>query len=173
MDGCIGFFTHSSISKYVIQDGGKALFPFFQQYKYHAATHVQAFMQFLRASYIVHEDIRMRLFLLSLHLEDNFSVKNWYEVFPRKIFSSLKKFIDAFSMDWDYGIKEQERKAMIDSIREETLGSSQIEEDSSKGIKDDIPFEFKDPDNPTTTKMEIGFSRLDLSGFLVYPYELQ
>ena len=104
------------LHKYAIQDGGKALFPLFQQYKYQAATHVQAFMQFIRASNIVHEDIKMRLFLLSLHLEDNLSIKNWYEGFPRKSFSSLRQFIDAFSMDWDYGVEEQERKAMIDII---------------------------------------------------------
>ena len=69
-------------------------------------------------------------------------------------------------------IKERERKAMIDRIWEETLGSSQTKDDSSNGIKDDIPFEFKDPDNPTTTKMEIGFAPLDLSGFPRYSEDL-
>ena len=61
---------------------------------------------------------------------------------------------------------------MIDNIWKEKLGSIQTKEDSSKGIKDDIPFEFKDPDNPTTTKMEIGFSPLDLSDFPRYSYQL-
>ena len=74
-------------------------------------------------------------------------------------------------MDWDYGVEEQERKATIDKIWKETLGSSQTLDDSSKGIKDDIPFEFKDPDNPTATKMEIGFA-LDLSDFPGYSDEL-
>ena len=98
---CIPGFPH----KYAIRDGGKALFPLFQHYKNHATSHVQAFVQFIRESNIVHENIKMRLFLLSLHLEDNLSVRNWYEGFPRKIFSSLKKFINAFKLDWDYGIK--------------------------------------------------------------------
>ena len=79
---CIPGFPH----KYDIQDGGNALFPLFQQYKYHVATHVQKFMQFIWASNIVHEDIRMRLFLLSLHIEGNLSVRNWYEGFPCIIF---------------------------------------------------------------------------------------
>ena len=92
--------------KYAIQECGKALFPLFQQYKYHATTHVQTFMQFIRSSNIIHKDIRMMLFLLSHHLEDNLSVRNWYEGFPRKNFSSLRKFIDAFSMDWDYDVEE-------------------------------------------------------------------
>ena len=109
--------------KYAIQDGEKALFPLFQQYKYHAATNVQAFMQFIQASNIVHEDIRMRLFLLSLHIEDNLLVKNWYEGFPRNFFSSLRQFIDAFIMGWDFGIEGQERKVMIDYILEKTLKS--------------------------------------------------
>ena len=58
----------------------------------------------------------MRLFLLSLHLEDNLRVRNWYERFPRKIFSSLRQFINAFNMDWDYSVEEHEIKAMIDII---------------------------------------------------------
>ena len=111
--------------KYAIQDGGNALFPLFEQYRYHVATYLQEFMQFIWESNIIHQDIRMRLFLLSLHLEDNLSVRNWYEGFPCKIFSSLRQFIDAFSVDWDYGIEEHERKEMIDSIWEETLGNKQ------------------------------------------------
>ena len=75
------------------------------------------------------------------------------------------KFINAFIMDWDYGIEEEERKDMIDMMWEETIGSNQTQEDSSKGINDDLPFEFRDPYNPTITKMKIGFSPLDLSDF--------
>ena len=75
-------------------------------------------------------------------------------------------------MDWDYGVEEHEIKAMIDSIWEETLGSNQTQGDSSEGIKDDIAFEFKDPNNPTTTEMEIGFAPLDLSSFPGYSDEL-
>ena len=72
--------------KYAVQDSWKELFPLFQQHKYHATTHVQAFMQFLWESNIVHEDIILRLFILSLHLEDNLSVRNWYEGFLAKVF---------------------------------------------------------------------------------------
>ena len=61
---------------------------------------------------------------------------------------------------------------MIDSIWEETLGNSQTQDDLSEGIKDDIPFKFKDPDNPTATKMEIGFTPLDLSRFPGYSDDL-
>ena len=57
---------------------------------------------------------------------------------------------------------------MIDNIWKEKLGSIQTKEDSSKGIKDDIPFEFKDPDNPTVTEMEVYFTLLDLSHFPGY-----
>ena len=112
---CIPCFPH----KYGIQYGGKELFPLFQQYKYHATSHVQAFMQFIRASNILHEDIRIRLFMLSLHLEDSLSARNCYEGFPCRIFSSLRKFINAFIMDWDYGVKEQFRNSMIQRIWEE------------------------------------------------------
>ena len=125
MDGYIGFsgilgFPH----KYAIQDDGKEIFPLFQQYKYHAATHVWAFLQFLQASSIVHQDLIMNFFLLSLHLEENLTVRNWYEGFPHKHFSSFRQFIDAFSMDWDYDIEEPERKAMIDHVWEETPGNN-------------------------------------------------
>ena len=64
----------------------------------------------------MHEDITTRLFLLSLHLEVNLYVRNWYVGFPRKIFSSLRKFIDAFNTDWDYDVEEEERKAMINRM---------------------------------------------------------
>ena len=150
---CIPGFPH----KYAIQDNGKALFPLFQQYKYHATTHVKSFMQFFWASNIVHKDIKMRLFLLSLHLEDNLSVRNWYEGFPCKSFSSLTQFIDAFGVDWDYGIEEYEKKAMIDHIWIETFGNDQEHEE----VNEDAPFEFKDPDNPIATEMKIGFAPLD------------
>ena len=61
---------------------------------------------------------------------------------------------------------------MIDSIWEETLGNTQTQDDSREGIKDDIPFEFKDPDNSDATEMEIGFNPLDLSNFPGYSDEL-
>ena len=54
-------------------------------------------------------------------------------------------------MDWDYGAEEQERKAVIDRIWQETLGSSHTQDDSINGIKDDVPYEFKDPDKATAT----------------------
>ena len=60
---------------------------------------------------------------------------------------------------------------MIDGIWEETLGNNQIQDDSREGTKDDIPFEFKNLDNPTTTKMEIGFTPLDLPSFTRYSDE--
>ena len=120
----------------------------------------------------MHEDISVRLFMLSLHLEDNLAVKNWYEGFICRSFSSLRQFINAFNMDWDYGIEEQERNAMIDRIWEETLGRIQIQDDSRERTKDDILFDFEDPDNPTAIEMEIGFASLDLSTFLGYSDEL-
>ena len=46
------------------------------------------------------------------------------------------------------------------------------QDDSREGTKDDIPFEFKHPDNPTATEMDIGFFPLDLLAFLGYSYEL-
>ena len=127
---CILRFPH----RYATQDGGKALFPLFQQYKCHATTHVQAFMQFFWASNIEHKDIRMRLFLLSLHLEDNLFVRNWYEGFPRKNISSLRNFINTFSMGWDYPIEKKEINTTIGSISEETLGNNQTQDDSREVI---------------------------------------
>ena len=79
-------------------------------------------------------------------------------------------------MHWDYDIEEHERKAMIDSMWEETLGNNHTQDGSSEGIEDDIPFEFKDHNNPTVAKMEIYFVLLDLSQFPGYsnglPHEL-
>ena len=75
-------------------------------------------------------------------------------------------------MDWDYGIKEHEKNYMIDNIWEETLGSSRTWDELSEGIKDDIPFDFKDPDNLTSIEMEIGFTPLDLSYIPGYSDEL-
>ena len=53
-------------------------------------------------------------------------------------------------MDCDYSVKEQEIKAMINKIWEETLGKIQAQDDAREGTKDDITFEFEDPDNLTT-----------------------
>ena len=61
---------------------------------------------------------------------------------------------------------------MIDRIWEETLGKGQTQDDAREGTTYDIPFEFEDPDNPTTTEMEIGFALLDLSTFPGYSDEL-
>ena len=61
---------------------------------------------------------------------------------------------------------------MIQRIWEDTLGKIHTQDDWREGTNDDIPFEFKYPDNPTTAKMEIGFSPLDLLAFLGYSYEL-
>ena len=52
---------------------------------------------------------------------------------------------------------------MINHMWEEKLGNSQTQDGSSEGIKEDIPFEFKDPDNPTVAEMEVYFTPLDLS----------
>ena len=46
-------------------------------------------------------------------------------------------------------MEEHVRKAVINHMWEETLGNNQKEDGPSKGIEEDIPFEFKDPDNPT------------------------
>ena len=99
----------------------------------------------------MHEDTKMRLFVLSLHLEDNLSVRNWYEGFPCKRFSSLMQFINAFNTHWGYYVEEQEIKAMIKIIWEENLGEIQTLDDAREGTKDDIPFEFEDHINPIAT----------------------
>ena len=62
-------------------------------------------------------------------------------------------------------MKEHERKVVINHILEETLGNSLKQDASNEEINEDIPFEFKDPDNPTNAKMEIGFAPLNLSNF--------
>ena len=58
----------------------------------------------------------------------------------------------------------------------ETLRNSEIQDGPSEGIEEDIPFEFKDPDNPTVAEMEVYFALLDLSKFPGYsdglPHEL-
>ena len=61
---------------------------------------------------------------------------------------------------------------MIERIWEETIGKIQTRDDSREGTKDDIPFEFEDPDNPTTIEMEIGFTPHDLLAFPGYSDEL-
>ena len=61
---------------------------------------------------------------------------------------------------------------MINIIWEETLGSSQSQDDSSEGIKDDNPFEFKYSHNLTASEMEIGFAPLNLSNFPGHSNEL-
>ena len=40
---------------------------------------------------------------------------------------------------------------MIDRMWEESLGKIQTQDDARKGTKDDIPFEFEDPDSRTAT----------------------
>ena len=65
--------------QYTIEDDGKALFPLFHEYKYQATTHIWAFLQFLQGNNIIHEDIKMKLFFLSLNLQENLNVINWYE----------------------------------------------------------------------------------------------
>ena len=130
---------------------GNTSFSLFQQYQNHVVSHVQEFMRFIRESNTMHEDIRIRLFPLSLHLEVNLYVRNWYEGLPCKIFSYLKQFIDAFSTDWDYSIEERERNSMIDRIWEEAMGKIYTQDDVREGNIDDIPFKFEDTDNLNTT----------------------
>ena len=89
--------------------------------------------------------------MLSLHLEVNLSIRNWYEGFPCKSFSSLRKFIDALSTNWDYNIEEHERKTMIDRIWKENLGKRHAQDDAREGTTYDIPFEFECLDNLTAT----------------------
>ena len=102
--------------QYVIKDDWKALFPLFHEYKYQAATHIWAFMQFLQGNNIIHEDIKMKFFLLSLNFKDNWNVKNLYEGFPHKNISSLRQLIDAFGEVWDRDMEEHERKVVINHI---------------------------------------------------------
>ena len=61
---------------------------------------------------------------------------------------------------------------MVRRIWEETLGKIHTKNYIREGTTDDIPFEFQDPDNPTITKMEIGFAPLDISTFRGYSNEL-
>ena len=82
--------------------------------------------------------------------------------------SSLRQLIIAFSEEWDHETKEHERKLVINHIWEETFVNRLKQDASNEEINEDIPFEFKDLDNMTTTEMEIGFSPLDLSGFPEY-----
>ena len=67
--------------------------------------------------------------------------------------------------DWDYDIEEHERKDVINHMWEETLENGLIQDGPSEGIEEDIPFEFKYPDNPTVAKIEEYFASLDLSKF--------
>ena len=80
--------------------------------------------------------------------------------------------IDGFSEEWDHEMKEHERKAMINHIWEGTLGNSLKQDASNEEINEDIPFEFKDPDNPTGAEVEIGFAPLNLSNFPGHSNEL-
>ena len=61
---------------------------------------------------------------------------------------------------------------MIDKIQEENLEKIQTQDDAREGTKDDIPFKFENPDNMTTTKIEIGFAPLEISSFPGYSDEL-
>ena len=61
-------------------------------------------------------------------------------------------------------------------IPKETLGNSHTQNGSSEDIKGDIPFEFKDPNNPTIVEMEVYITLIDQSKFPGYldrlPHEL-
>ena len=72
----------------------------------------------------------MKLFLQSLNLEDNWDVRDCYEGFPHKSFSSLRQLIDAFGEEWDHEMKEHEIKSVINHIWEEAFGKI-LEEDAS------------------------------------------
>ena len=52
------------------------------------------------------------------------------------------------------------------------MGNSLKQDASNEEINKNIPFEFKDPDNPTDAEMEIGFAPLNLSNFPRHSDEL-
>ena len=52
------------------------------------------------------------------------------------------------------------------------MGNSLKKDASNEEINEDIPFEFKDPDNSTNAEMEIGFAPLHFSNSLGHSDEL-
>ena len=58
------------------------------------------------------------------------------------------QLIDVFSKRWDYDMEEHVRNVVINHMWEETFGNNHKHDGPSKGIEEEIPFEFKDLDNP-------------------------
>ena len=54
-----------------VENDGKVLFPKFHEYEYTSSAHLFVLRGFLVISNIIHEDVRMKLFELSLDLRNN------------------------------------------------------------------------------------------------------
>ena len=85
---------------------GKVLLPKFHEYEYEASMHILMFKGFLMKSNIIHEDVRMKLCVLSLDLDINEDVRAYYKEVPLKGLSSHGNLVEAFNKEWEPNMDE-------------------------------------------------------------------
>ena len=77
-------------------DDGKVPFPTFHEYEHTILGHTWMFKAFILEFKIMHEDVKMNLFVSSPDLLKNWNIRDWYEGLPPKKFPSLGHLIEAF-----------------------------------------------------------------------------
>ena len=97
-----------------VEDDGRACFPMFCEYKYATSVHIWFFEEFLQAYNIIHEDLKMKLFVVFLDLSNNQDVKYWYKKFSPKGFPSFKHLIKA--REGEHTMVEDVRQDSTDDI---------------------------------------------------------
>ena len=102
---------------------------------------MKAFVQSIWASNNVHEDIRIRLFLLSLHLEDNLSVRNRFVGLDKGTISSFAELVETLCSNWDSGKHDKwilHVKHARDLLCKESQNKDQVEAAIIQGLTDDV-----------------------------------
>ena len=65
------------------------------------------------------EDLVMKRFVMSLYLQNNKDVGDWYDELPHQGISSLLQLIKAFGKEWDHNLVEESIKIVISLPKEE------------------------------------------------------
>lgn len=66
------------------------------EYEDTVAVHIMLLRGYLAVLDVAHEDVKMKLFIMSLDLGNNKDVEDWYDELPDKGISSLVHLVKAF-----------------------------------------------------------------------------
>ena len=93
--------------------------PIFHEYKDRVAEHIMMFKEFLVAWDTVDEDLIMKRFIISLDLQNNKDVGDWYDELPPNGIPSFLQLVKAFEKEWDPNLDKEKMEAMISIPKKE------------------------------------------------------